>query len=48
MTIDSQEFRKLLHAMGASTGIPYHYNQLIAYIDGRTAGAVPESVKEKK
>jgi hypothetical protein len=40
-SVDTLEFRKLLHAMGAATGIPYHYNRLIAYIDGRTAGTVP-------
>jgi hypothetical protein len=41
-SIDTPEFRKLLHAMGASIGIPYHYNRLIAYIDGRATGTASD------
>jgi hypothetical protein len=41
-SVDTLEFRKLLHAMGAATGIPYHYNRLIAYIDGRATGTASD------
>jgi hypothetical protein len=43
-SINTPEFRKLLHAMGASTGVPHYYNALVAYIDARlriAGGATP-------